>query len=206
MSTPTTYWVAIPGSTKPSLLDLNIIVARVSAGSIPNDASVCKVGDADWVPVESILPKPVAEVVTDTADAPAKILTDARDAAILALRAERAKAAALNKGDIWAVQPSATSGDPLKRYANLLDVSGSLRAYGALLKVLGWVVASLGLLGGFVAADKLGGAGALIVVLFTFVTGVILHVAGTFIAAMGESLLALADIATNTGKMAGASS
>ncbi len=96
---------------------------------------------------------------------------------------------------------SASATAPPKRYTNLLDVSGSLRAYGGFLKVLGWLVGVVGVLGGLTAMEKVGGY-ALVIAVLGIVGGITLHATGTVIAAIGESLLALADIATNTGKMA----
>jgi hypothetical protein len=80
------------------------------------------------------------------------------------------------------------------RYKNLLAVSESLRTYGGLLKVLAGVVVVGSLLAGWsaggawVAALFIGGVGF----------GLVLYATGLLIAAMGEGLLALADIATNT--------
>ncbi|MFI5302065.1 MAG: hypothetical protein ACHREM_28575 [Polyangiales bacterium] len=94
------------------------------------------------------------------------------------------------------------------RYANLLVVSSSLSGYGQVVKVIGLVVGILGIVGAISASDLAPFYKPMAVAsgVFAVVFGVVLHVLGTFISAIGESLLALADIPTNTGKWAAWSS
>jgi hypothetical protein len=80
------------------------------------------------------------------------------------------------------------------RYANLFAVSSSLRTYGATLKVLGIIVALMATLGGVYT----GMPSFFVCIIVGVVVGIGLHVTGTFIAAAGEGLLAVADIALNT--------
>lgn len=87
-------------------------------------------------------------------------------------------------------------------YLNLQDAGAMLKKYGKLLKTIGLAALALGLFlcikglraNGFESiSDLLGG----IVTLFG---GAGLHVSGTFIAASGESMDALRDIAINSKK------
>lgn len=87
------------------------------------------------------------------------------------------------------------------RYGNLLAVSGSLRSYGGTLQFLGIIVAIASLFAGYYAGLPFGVA----VVVAGIVLAIGLHAMGTFIAATGEGLLAVADIATNTAPKEGRS-
>jgi hypothetical protein len=89
-----------------------------------------------------------------------------------------------------------------KRYANLLTVSEALKLYGGVLKVLAYVLGVVSLFGGFSAADRLSGGAAFMIFVVGIVFAIGLHVTGTLIAAIGESMLALADIGTHTGLVA----
>jgi hypothetical protein len=92
------------------------------------------------------------------------------------------------------VEAPSVASEGSTRYANLFAVSSSLRAYGATLKVLGIIVAIMAALGGFYA----GVPWLFACIIVGVVVGIGLHVTGTFIAAAGEGLLAVADIALNT--------
>jgi hypothetical protein len=94
----------------------------------------------------------------------------------------------------------ATGAVEASRYKNLHAVSGMLRSYGEALKLIAWLLGGLGLLGALFADGALAKIMALTAGLLV---GLSLHVTGTFIAAMGEGLLALADIALNTTPRAG---
>ena len=82
----------------------------------------------------------------------------------------------------------------MNRYANLLTVSNSMRGYGGLLKILGILTAVLGVFGGL----NIGGVSGVACALLGGVAGISIHCAGVLVAAFGESMLALADIAQNT--------
>jgi hypothetical protein len=86
-----------------------------------------------------------------------------------------------------------------RRYENLLAVSGSISAYGRAIKILGLVMGAGGLIGGVVGLASSNAWGFGLAILGVFL-GLVLHASGTVIAAMGEGLLALADIATNTAR------
>jgi hypothetical protein len=88
-----------------------------------------------------------------------------------------------------------------RRYDNLLAVSASLRGYGRVLKLGGWVIG----IGGGLAGAAAGGAGenlsklmSIPILVMACAAGLAVHAMGTTIAAMGEGLLALSDIALNT--------
>ena len=83
-------------------------------------------------------------------------------------------------------------------YGNLTGVAGALRLYGRALKIVAIAVAVLGV--GYRIYD--GDFGANIFVALGLVSGLFLHAAGTMVAAFGEALLALADIATQTATTA----
>jgi hypothetical protein len=86
-----------------------------------------------------------------------------------------------------------------RRYDNLVNVSGALQSYGMAVKYLAAVALVVGVIGGFAGSNNTGFAVA--IVFAAVLAAVSLYAAGLMIAAMGEGLLALADIATNTGKM-----
>jgi hypothetical protein len=83
------------------------------------------------------------------------------------------------------------------RNSNLLSASRMLCRYGDALKLVGIAIAAVGVLGA-VFADGL--AWKLMSLAIAFLAGLTMHVTGTFIAATGEGLLALADIAENTAR------
>ncbi len=147
-------------------VSLDQIRRGLEAGSIPRDAQGREVGSSEWVPVECLL-APRADVPLGSA-APTTAAQTAE--------------APLRKG--------------VDRYKNLLAVSESLRTYGGLLKVFGWIVGGVAILVALVFYSE--GGMKLVAALTGLLFAVALHVAGTFIAAAGEGLLALADIATNT--------
>jgi hypothetical protein len=82
------------------------------------------------------------------------------------------------------------------RYENLLAVSSSLQSQGGVLKVLGLVAVCAASAAGYWWGLPFGVA----IVGLGVVLGVGMYVGGTFMAAAGEGLLALADIAKNTAK------
>ena len=82
-----------------------------------------------------------------------------------------------------------------KRYENLLAVSSSLGIYGAILKGLGILFG----VGAIFGAYEAGGVEfGVVIVGGGIFSGLALYTMGLFLAAGGEALLALADIATNT--------
>lgn len=81
--------------------------------------------------------------------------------------------------------------EPNSRYANLSAVSSALRTYGSVLKALAFVVAACGSM--FIASRN-----GWLVMVGGVVVAVSLFGGGVLFAALGESLLALGDIATNT--------
>ena len=82
------------------------------------------------------------------------------------------------------------------RYDNLISVSSGLQTQGGVLKIIGMITAGSGCMGGFFMRESFGMA--LVAVVAGIVFGVGFYVAGTFVAAAGEALLALSDIAVNT--------
>jgi hypothetical protein len=87
-----------------------------------------------------------------------------------------------------------------RRYDNLTAVSAALRGYGGILKIGGWII---GIGGGVAGAAVAGGhnGSALIgvpLLVLALAAGLAVHAMGTTIAALGEGLLALSDIALNT--------
>lgn len=89
-----------------------------------------------------------------------------------------------------------------RRYDNLMTVSTSLRGYGRILKIGGWII---GIGGGLAGAAASGGGGSdlskiigIPIVVLGCAAGLAVHAMGTTIAAIGEGLLALSDIALNT--------
>ena len=171
MSVETIYMVSIPGSTEPPFgpLGLDEILARVGAGSIPRVATVCKVGDADWMPVERLLPRPAPVVPLAASKAP---MVPSRRAYI--------------EG----------------RYANLASVGAGVAAYGGLIKGLGIVLIVGGVLATFFAFSGENHESVAFIAVPAAFFGVLVHVAGTIVAAMGEGMNALKDIAVNTGVVA----
>lgn len=167
MSTSKTYWIAIPGSTEPPSgpLSLDDILGRVGSGEIPNDATVCEVGQADWVELAVVLPRPRAK--------PTPIL-----AAPVSIRAVRL---AYQRSEIET------------HYHNLASVGAGTVTYGQLIQGLGWLFG----IGGVFAIFALEGFSKLAGAVPVFL-GVFVHIAGTMIAAAGEAMNALKDIAVNT--------
>jgi hypothetical protein len=93
--------------------------------------------------------------------------------------------------------------DRYDRYANLDAVSATLRTQGKVLKVIGLAGGGVALLGALMEASNSAGL-AVAVAVAGVCGGGILYAAGLLIAAGGEVLLALGDIARNTAKRDGA--
>lgn len=91
----------------------------------------------------------------------------------------------------------AVSAQPAGRYDNLIAVGGGLRGYGAVLKAMGGFAFFGGILFAFILGLGGNGGGALAAGAVAFL-GVVLYTTGMLVAAMGEALKALADIAINT--------
>ena len=87
------------------------------------------------------------------------------------------------------------------RYANLDAVSATLRTQGKLLKVVGLVGVGVAVLGALMEGSNSPGL-AVAVAVAGVCGGGVLYAAGLLIAAGGEVLLALGDIARNTAKRA----
>jgi hypothetical protein len=83
------------------------------------------------------------------------------------------------------------------RYGNLQAVSSGLQTQGSILQFAGAGVAALSVVGGYFWGLPFGAA----LVALGIVLGMGMYVSGTFIAAAGEAMLALADIAMNTRKL-----
>ncbi len=81
--------------------------------------------------------------------------------------------------------------DNVGRYGNLLDISSAMQTQGGILKFLGLLTAVGGSVGGYFTVGLFGLAIAI-------PAGITFYVFGTFTAAAGEAMMALADIATNT--------
>lgn len=81
------------------------------------------------------------------------------------------------------------------RYGNLLAVSSSIRSYGSAIKIFGFLIGA-GAVVSWVAAgsntSSLAGVGIGLLIAFA------VHSWGMLVCALGEGLLALADIAMNT--------
>jgi hypothetical protein len=82
------------------------------------------------------------------------------------------------------------------RYDNLLSVSSGLQTQGGVLKVIGLIPVIAAFVGAYLMRDSPGFAAVAFVV--GLALGVGLYALGTLVAAMGEGLMALADIAVNT--------
>jgi hypothetical protein len=80
------------------------------------------------------------------------------------------------------------------RYDNLTTVSSGLQAQGSVMKVIGLITVCGASVGGYHEGLPFG----VLIVGFGILAGVGMYVGGTFMAAAGEGLLALADIAKNT--------
>jgi hypothetical protein len=166
MSTPT-YWLAIPGSTEPPTgpLTLSDLQARVRSGVIPSDTVVCEVGQADWVQLADVLPKPSTVAVLPPAApvAPSVPRSGSQRASIES------------------------------HYRNLASVGTGTATYGQFIQGLGWLFG----VSGIVALFFLEGFWKLAVTI-PMLLGVLVHIAGTMIAALGEAMNALKDIAVNS--------
>jgi len=145
---------------------VSTIRKMVVDGKLASDASVCLEDGEDWVSLDEMSDQPVERK-------PKKLIASEKHGAPGPGAAESGAA----------------------RYKNLHTVSGSLRAYGGIVKGVGIVLGIAGVGGGFTIHQTAIG---LVVIGAGIFLGVFLHATGTVIAAMGEGLLALADIATNT--------
>jgi hypothetical protein len=92
------------------------------------------------------------------------------------------------------------------RYGNLRTVSTALRGYGRALKIVGWAIGIAGGVAGLAFAGK-GGDGdrmftmfGVMILVIASAAGLAVHAMATMIAATGEGLLAVSDIAVNTAK------
>jgi hypothetical protein len=85
------------------------------------------------------------------------------------------------------------------KYENLTAAGTGLKGYGTALKALGFAVGVGGVVVLFILSERSFGMG---VVAFAGggVAGIMLHWAGTLVAAFGEAMFALRDIARNTEK------
>lgn len=129
---------------------------------------MCKVGDATWLSVAEVLGPPKPAEAQHSAPLASPV-------SLLAAIRIRAETEA--------------------RYKNLAGVGAALTTWGGILKVLAVVIFGAGVLGvifGF-GEPWIAGVGVMGVL-----AGVIVAVLGMLIAAVGEALLALKDIAVNT--------
>jgi hypothetical protein len=85
-----------------------------------------------------------------------------------------------------------------KTYPNLISAGEMQAAYGRFVKGIGIAIGVIGAIAGLIAADKGGIGGAFVVWGLALPIALIIHVIGTFVAAAGEAMQALADIATNS--------
>jgi len=83
------------------------------------------------------------------------------------------------------------------RYDNLLAVSAGLQTQGSILKIVGMITFG----GGGIAGYWWGLPFGVGIVALGVIMGVGMYVMGTMVAAMGEGLLALSDIAVNTKRV-----
>lgn len=172
-------------------LTLDDIHVAVAKATLSQDAKARLVGTNNWLMVREILSRPTfASAATKPVEEPAVPALPAPPATLIAAMAELSATPRRRAS----VAPTPT------RYANLHSVSESLRSYGTFLKFLGVLAGVGGVIGGYMASGKLGVLALGLVMAIGIVAGVALHATGTFIAAMGEGLLALADIATNTAR------
>ena len=85
----------------------------------------------------------------------------------------------------------------MSRYANLTSVGDSLKTNGIIVKAVGLVAAAAGVFGGI----QVGGGMGIAVGVAAVVGGLLLHSVGTLIAAAGEGLLAVKDVAEHTARL-----
>jgi hypothetical protein len=85
-----------------------------------------------------------------------------------------------------------------KTYPNLISAGEMQAAYGRFVKGIGIAIGVIGAIAGLIAADKGGIGDAFVVWGLALPIALIIHVIGTFVAAAGEAMQALADIATNS--------
>ena len=84
-----------------------------------------------------------------------------------------------------------------KRYPNLVSVGAMQASYGNFVKAIGILVGITGVIAALVISrNSLELAFVVLVVALLLALGI--HALGTFLAAIGEAMLALADIATNS--------
>jgi hypothetical protein len=88
-----------------------------------------------------------------------------------------------------------------RRYDNLMTVSASMRGYGRVLKIGGWIIGIGGGLAGAAVSGTVGDLSKMISIPFIVLAcaaGLAVHAMGTTVAAIGEGLMAVSDIALNT--------
>jgi len=88
----------------------------------------------------------------------------------------------------------------MKTYPNLTNTGAMLIGYGNLVKNMALVIGGLGGLFGVVKLFSRGFESAFggIILIAALLGGLSIHILGTIVAAAGESLQALADMATNS--------
>ena len=88
----------------------------------------------------------------------------------------------------------------MKTYPNLTNTGSMLIGYGNLVKSVALVIGGLGGLLGVVKLFSRGFESAFggIILIAALLGGLSIHILGTIVAAAGESLQALADLATNS--------
>lgn len=160
------YWLSTPGSKDPPRgpMDISTVQASWNTGNLDPGTTMCKVGDATWVTIQSVFgdPKKQAPPLLEPLPAPGSFLRAALEA----------------------------------RYSNLASVASSLSLYGGILKVLAFLLIGGGVLG--VAVGVTSGAWIAAVSILVFIIGIGIWALGLLIAALGEGLLALKDIAVST--------
>lgn len=177
------YWLSTPGSKEPPRgpMPLDTVVASWNSGGLHADTTMCKVGDATWLSVARVLGPPKAPEVQP---------------AMLAGPVVSPVSSPFGSGPLGATGSSYLRSLTEARYRNLAGVGDGLSTWGGILKVLGFVIFGAGVLGIVVGLGTTGwivGVGA-----FGLLVGIIVAVLGMLVAAVGEALLAIRDIAVNT--------
>jgi hypothetical protein len=167
------YFVAIPGSADPPRgpLAISDIESQYRTGVLSKGASICKVGDSTWIDLSSVFP-------AEPPPAPPR-----RE-----LPHESARGGSISE----------KLADGARRYAKLTKVADGLRGTGSAFEFLGVAVFVGGIAAAFFALSKESVIAAVPLGVGAVLFGPALYSLGTLIAAAGEALLALRDIAINT--------
>lgn len=177
------YWLSTPGSKDPPRgpMPLDAVRASWNSGGLHPNTTMCKVGDATWLSVSKVLGPPNAPEMQP---------------AVPAGPLDSLVSSPFGSGPSAAPRVSHLRSLTEARYKNLAGVGDGLSTWGGILKVLGFVIFGAGVLGIVVGLGTTGwivGVGAL-----GLLVGIIVAVLGMLVAAVGEALLAIRDIAVNT--------